>query len=386
MIYLDNGATSFPKPEAVSGAVERAMKQCANPGRGGHLPAMKAAKAVYGCRERAGKFFDCLPEQVAFTMNCTHGLNIAIRSLVKPGDHVVVSGFEHNAVMRPLHALCADIRVAGRRLFDWEDTLNHFEDALKQRPAAAVFTHVSNVFGYILPVAQIGALCRQYGVPFVLDAAQSAGTEEVSLEKLGAAYIAMPGHKGLQGPMGTGLLLCAETPEPLVFGGTGTESARLEMPEYLPERLEAGTVNVPGIAGLEAGMAWVMAQGRERIRKREAELAKYCGEGLKKLGLQVFSGPHQAGTVSFVPEEDGEELAKALGQRGICIRAGLHCAALAHESAGTLDTGTVRVSFGPQSNGQQTERFLEIVKFLRMTIAIDNAFRYNRKDNRVVMR
>ena len=386
MIYLDNGATSFPKPAAVSAAVDRAIKWCANPGRGGHRPAMEAAETVYRCRERAGKFFDCPPERVAFTMNCTHGLNIAIRSLVKPGDRVVVSGFEHNAVVRPLHSMGARIQVVGRRLFDWEDTLSRFEDALKQQPAAAVFTHVSNVFGYVLPVAEIGALCRQYGVPFVLDAAQSAGTEEVSLEKLGAAYIAMPGHKGLQGPMGTGLLLCGETPEPIFFGGTGTESASWEMPAYLPERLEAGTVNVPGIAGLEAGIAWVMTRGREEIRKREMVLAKRCTTGLKKLGLQVFSGPHQAGTVSFVPDEDAEELAQKLGQRGICVRAGMHCASLAHESAGTLDTGTVRVSFGPQASLRHMEHFLENVKFLRMTIAIDNAFRYNRKDNRVVMR
>ena len=361
MIYLDNGATSFPKPAAVHRAVAQAMACCANPGRGGHRPAMEAAETVYRCRERAGRFFSCPPERVVFTMNGTHGLNIAIRSLVNPGDRVVVSGFEHNAVIRPLYALGADIRAAGRRLFDWADTLSDFEDALKHKPAAAVFTHVSNVFGYVLPVADMAALCRQYGVPFVLDAAQSAGTEEVSMEKLGAAYIAMPGHKGLQGPMGTGLLLCGETPEPLLFGGTGTESASREMPAYLPERLEAGTVNVPEIAGLEAGIAWVMAQGRERIRRREAELAKFVAGGLGKLGMRVFSGDHQAGTVSFTTEGDCEELAGKLGRRGICVRAGLHCAALAHESAGTLDTGTVRVSFGPQSGFRQAEKFLEIV-------------------------
>lgn len=364
MIYLDNGATSFPKPAPVLQAVTRSVERCANPGRSGHGPAMAAAETVYRCRERAGKFFSCQPEQVAFTMNCTHGLNIAIRSLVNSGDRVAVSGFEHNAVIRPLHALGARITAAGRRLFDWDDTLSAFEDALRQRPAAAVVTHVSNVFGYVLPVQQIADLCRQYGVPLVLDAAQSAGTEEVNLEKLGAAYIAMPGHKGLQGPMGTGLLLCGETPAPLLFGGTGTESDSREMPEYLPERLEAGTVNVPGIAGLEAGMAWVMARGRERIRRREAELTRYCGEGLKKLGLRVFSGAHQAGTLSFAAPGDGEELAQKLSRRGICVRAGLHCAALAHESAGTMETGTVRVSAGPQTDLLQILRFLAAMEEL----------------------
>ena len=361
MIYLDSGATSFPKPPTVTRAVEAAMLRCANPGRGGHRPAMEAAATVYRCRERAGKFFGCRPEQVAFTLNCTHGLNIAIRSLAGPGASVVVSGFEHNAVIRPLHALGARITVAGRKLFDPADTLEAFEEALKKRPAAAVFTHVSNVFGYVLPVRELAALCRQYGVPFALDAAQSAGTEEIHLEKLGADYIAMPGHKGLQGPVGTGLLLCGRMPAPLLFGGTGTESASREMPEYLPERLEAGTVNVPGIAGLDAGIAWVTAQGRERLRSREAALARYCARGLEKLGLRVFAGADQAGTVSFVPRGDCEETARSLDRRGICVRAGLHCAGLAHESAGTLETGTVRVSFGPANRRRHGERLLEVL-------------------------
>lgn len=362
MIYLDNGATSFPKPAPVHRAVAEAMARCANPGRGGHRPSMEAAETVYRCRERAGKFFGCQPEQVAFTMNCTHGLNIAIRSLVRPGDRVVVSGFEHNAVVRPLHALNAQITVAGRRLFDWEDTLSDFEGALKTKPAAAVVTHVSNVFGYVLPVREISRLCRQYGVPLILDAAQSAGTERVDLTDLDAAYIAMPGHKGLLGPMGTGMLLCGDHPAPLFFGGTGSESASREMPDYLPDRLEAGTLNVPGIAGLDAGIAWVMARGRENIRKKEAAQARLCGTELKKLGLQVFAGPHQAGTVSFVPEGDCEEWADNLGKEGVCVRAGLHCAALAHESAGTLDTGTVRISFGHNAAPRQTDALLMTVK------------------------
>ena len=252
MIYLDNGATSFRKPPAVGRAMQKALLSCANPGRGGYGAAMEAAKTVYRCRELAGELFDCPPERVAFTGNCTHGLNIAIRSLGKPGSRVVISGFEHNAVTRTLHDLRAVVTVAGRRLFDWEDTLSRFADALKQGQDAAVFTHVSNVFGYILPVEEMAGLCRQYGVPFVLDAAQSAGALPVSLKELGAAYIAMPGHKGLLGPQGTGLLLCGDTPKPLLTGGTGSESVMQAMPEDLPDRLEAGPVNVPGIAGLAA--------------------------------------------------------------------------------------------------------------------------------------
>ena len=181
MIYLDHGATSFPKPQCVARAVNRALFTCANPGRGGHEPAMAAAKVLYNCRERAGKMFHCEPEQVVFTSNCTHGLNIAIGSLFKPGSRVVISGFEHNAVTRPLHALGTRITVAGRKLFDWEDTLKSFEKQLEGADAA-VFTHVSNVFGYILPVEQMAALCRDRGIPFVIDGAQSAGSLSVSLK------------------------------------------------------------------------------------------------------------------------------------------------------------------------------------------------------------
>ncbi len=357
MTYLDFGATSFRKPRQVHSAVLRAMERCASPGRGGYEAAMEGAREVFQCRERAGRLFGCAPDRVVFTTNCTHGLNIAIRSLIKPGDKVVVSGFEHNAVTRPLHTLGVERRVAGRRLFDWEDTLSRFEDALRFADAA-VFTHVSNVFGYILPVEQMARLCRDRGVPFILDAAQSAGSIPVSLEKLGAAFIAMPGHKGLLGPQGTGLLLCSGETEPLMQGGTGSESVRQDMPGDLPERLEAGTLNVPGIAGLSAGLQYLERTGLEKIASREHKQVLRCARGLEAMGFRVFSGPHQAGTVSFIPEMDCQEAADILGQQGIAVRAGLHCAPLAHESAGTLDSGTVRVSFGWNAEDAQTDRLL----------------------------
>ncbi len=346
MIYLDNGATSFHKPPSVGRAVAGALAGCANPGRGGYGAAMQAAKVVYGCREGAAELFHCRPEQVVFTANCTHGLNIAIRSLVKEGSRVLISGFEHNAVTRPLHALGAEITIGGRKLFDWQDTLEQWERALKKGVDVAVFTHVSNVFGYILPVEEMAGLCRKYAVPFILDGAQSAGSLEVDMERLGADFIAMPGHKGLLGPQGTGLLLCASEGVPLLFGGTGSESLNQKMPAFLPDRLEAGTLNVPGIAGLLAGIRYVKGQGLERIFRREHEAAQRAVTDLKELGFTVFSGPHQAATVSFLPEMDCEEAAEILGKQGIAVRAGLHCAPLAHESAGTLDRGTVRVSFG----------------------------------------
>ena len=358
MTYLDNGATSMNKPQTVFDGVRCAMENCANPGRSGHTAAMTAARTVLRCRERAAQMFFCGPEQVVFTANCTHGLNMAIRTLVKPGDRVVVSGFEHNAVMRPLYALGAKTVVAGRKLFDPADTLERFEDALRKGAKAAVFTHVSNVFGYILPVEEMAALCRQHRIPFVIDAAQSAGCLPVNMEKLGADFIAMPGHKGLLGPQGTGILLCKDRLEPLVYGGTGSDSQNPGMPDYLPERGEAGTLNVPGIAGLSAGIAWLQRVGIDRIFEKEQRQAKRCALALEKMGFRVFSGENQAGTVSFIPNCDCEEAAEHLAKKGIAVRAGLHCAPLAHESAGTLETGTVRVSFGHDAAPWQTGNLL----------------------------
>lgn len=361
MIYLDNGATSFHKPPQVRRAMAEAMARCANPGRGGYPAAMEAAKRVYQCRELAGELFDCGPEQVAFTSNCTHGLNIAIRSLVKPGDRVVVTGFEHNAVTRPLYGLGAEMVVAGKKLFDWENTLEEFDTALKKGASAAIFTHASNVFGYIMPVEEMADLCRQRGIPFVIDAAQSAGTIPISLRSLGADFIAMPGHKGLLGPQGTGILLCGAMPQPLLWGGTGSDSRNSGMPDFLPDRVEAGTVNVPGIAALAEGLRYLRSVGMERILLREQEQVKKCAWGLKKLGMTVFSGAHQAGTVSFLPGMDCEDMAAKLAQWSIAVRAGLHCAPLAHESAGTLETGTVRISFGHDASAEQTRALLRAV-------------------------
>ena len=355
MIYLDHGATSFHKPPSVRAAMWQAMEQCANPGRGGYRAAMRAAETVYHCRETAAKIFDCLPEQVVFTANCTHGLNVAIHSCIGPGARVVISGFEHNGVTRPLHLLGAEVTVAGRKLFHPEDTLQAFENGLRKGADLAVVTHVSNVFGYILPVEQIGQLCRHYGVPLIVDAAQSAGVLDVSLRKIGADFIAMPGHKGLLGPQGTGILLCAGQTRPFMAGGTGSESENQDMPAFLPDRLEAGTLNVPGIAGLDAGMQAVRQMGTKKILRRQQEVAKECIAMLKNLGYRVFFGENQTGTISFVPEEDCEALAQRLARKGVAVRAGLHCAPLAHESAGTLETGTVRISFGYDAHRQQVE-------------------------------
>lgn len=348
MIYLDNAATTMPKPEPVYQAVEETMRTCASLGRSGHPAAQRASAVAYACREAAGALFDTPPDQVVFTSSATHGLNIAIKSLVGPGDRVVISGFEHNAVLRPLYALGADIVIAGRKVFDQADTMAAFAAAVTPDTKAVVCTHVSNVFGYILPVADIAALCRARHVPLIVDAAQSAGVLPVSLKAWDAAFIAMPGHKGLYGPQGTGLLLCGRVPKPLLEGGTGSQSASWEMPDFLPDAAEAGTHNVPGIAGLRHGLLYLQNRGLDSVAAHEAALIDRLAARLTEIpDLTVFRGPAgvQSGVLSVSAAGlDCETAARRLGEAGVAVRAGLHCAPLAHESAGTLQSGTVRLS------------------------------------------
>jgi len=353
MIYLDSAATTLQKPAGVGRAMVSAMGRMASPGRGGHQPAMLAAETAFACREAAARLFHVEdPENVVFTLNATHALNLAIKSVVKPGDTVVVSGYEHNAVTRPLAALGCQVQVARSGLFEPEALLTQFDRLIVPGVACVVCTHVSNVFGYILPVKEIAALCRQRGVSFILDASQSAGALSVHMDELECAFIAMPGHKGLYGPQGTGLLLCGEGWETgtLLEGGTGSLSARQEMPDFLPDRLEAGTHNIPGIAGLLEGIRFVAARGEENILRHEQGLTAQAVKGLSALpGVTVYAARRpedQAGVVSFTLERlDCESVGEQLGRRGIAVRAGLHCAPYAHESAGTLERGTVRASF-----------------------------------------
>lgn len=350
MIYLDSAATSLLKPKSVSRAVARAIDTMASPGRGAHRAAMLAADTVFHCRTAAAELFDVPePEQVVFTLNATHALNIAIRSLATKGSRVAVSGYEHNSVMRVLRSIGADVAVAESPLFDADLTVKAFEKLIPQVDLA-VCNHVSNVFGFVLPIDEIAALCRRHQVPLIIDASQSAGIEKISFSKLGAQYIAMPGHKGLLGPQGTGILLCAAPGEPLLCGGTGSDSMSERMPEYLPDRLEAGTHNVAGIAGLCEGIRYVQSVGEERIGKYEVMLCRLMAERLAGInGLTVYySEKSQAGVLSVRHETvDPEALCGMLGERGIAARCGLHCAPLAHRTAGTLDTGTLRLSFSP---------------------------------------
>lgn len=392
MIYFDNAATTLQKPPEVARAVAQAIETCASVGRGGHAPAMLAAQAVYDCRVLAGELFDCDPEQVVFTMNATHGLNIALASLVQPGDRVLITGFEHNAVTRPLYARRARVEVAADRLFDQASLLVGWEAGVARRPKAAVCTWVSNVFGNILPVEKMARICRNHGVPLVIDASQAAGTLSVSLIRTGAAFLAMPGHKGLYGPQGTGLLLCGGGAEALLQGGTGSESISQCMPEALPDRLEAGTHNVCGIAGLKAGLAYVRERGPENILAWEKKLCAILQEELADLPkLRAFFGPEQSGVVSFqVADVDCETAAEQLAEAGIAVRAGLHCAPLAHETAGTLLAGTVRVSFSDFNTPEEVRRFAQQCKklfcptfFPQLPLAIDGKIGYNYTNKKV---
>ena len=360
MIYFDAGATTLQKPEAVRRAMYQAVHTLSSPGRGSYPATRRAEATDLRCRMAAAELFHVDdPAHVVFTSCATHGLNIAIRTLVKPGSRVVISGYEHNAVTRPLHAIPnVEIAVADGPLFDPAAMLAQFRQALAQPADAVICTHVSNVFGYVLPVSDIAALCREKGVPFVLDASQSAGMLPVDMKALGASFIAMPGHKGLYGPQGTGLLLCGCEPAPLLRGGTGSQSLLQEMPAELPDRLEAGTHNMPGIAGLLEGLRFVQRQGVARIADYEGELGRYAAQRLADIpGVEVFSGPEQTGVVSFrVSGWDCEELGEALASRGIALRAGLHCAPLAHRTAGTLETGTVRFSPSVFNRRQEVDR------------------------------
>ena len=316
MIYLDSAATTFQKPLSVSYAMQRAMRTMSSPGRGGYAAARAAEETAFRCRSLAAELFGVpSPEQVVFTSNATHALNIAIRSLVPEGGRVAVSGYEHNAVTRPLHALGARIKVAASPLFDRAALLRAFESSISPELDAVVCTHVSNVFGFVLPIEEIAALCRAEGVPLIVDASQSAGILPFELDTLGAAFIAMPGHKGLYGPQGTGLLLCAHDAAPLLYGGTGSASLEQTMPDFLPDRLEAGTHNMPGIAGLEAGLRFVRER-RERIERHERALIARAAAALRGMdGVTVYAArdaAEQVGVLSFnldgrEPEETAEQ-------------------------------------------------------------------------------
>ena len=377
MIYLDAGATTLEKPASVHRAVEEAVRTMSSPGRGSYPASRLAEETAFSCRMEAAELFGVSsPERVVFTENATHGLNIAIKSLVKPGNRVVISGYEHNAVTRPLCAMPQVERViVDTPLFRPEQAVEEFRQAIEQGADVVICNQVSNVFGYRQPVEKIAAMCQKAGVPLIVDASQSAGVVPLNLEQLGAAFIAMPGHKGLYGPQGTGLLLCGcDQIRPLMEGGTGSVSRQQAMPEELPDRLEAGTHNMPGIAGLLEGIRFVRSVGVEEIARHERSMVRHAAQKLQELpGVKLWLAERekdQTGVLSFVVEgRDCQELGELLAQRGIAVRTGLHCAPLAHRTVGTLETGTVRLSPSAFNTRAQIDQFAaELSDILRENI------------------
>ena len=369
MIYFDSGATTLEKPATVRWAMARAVNTMSSPGRGSHQATRLAEETDYACRTAAARLFGVEDESnVIFTSNATHGLNIAIHTLVQPGSRVVISGYEHNAVTRPLHAIPnVTLTVLDTPLFQPERMIEELKEALGHGADVVICNHVSNVFGCIQPVEEMAVLCRNAGVPFLLDASQSAGILPVRMDVLQAAFIAMPGHKGLYGPQGTGLLLCNHEVLPLLYGGTGSLSKLQTMPDMLPDRLESGTHNMPGIAGLLEGIRYVQRTGVEKIAAHERRLTAQAVELLRNTeGIRLFwcdGFRHQTGVLSFIVEGiDCEEMGEAMASRGIALRAGLHCAPLAHRTVGTLKTGTIRFSPSAFNTPAQVMQFAQILQ------------------------
>ena len=378
-IYLDNAATSFPKPEAVCRSVMEYLRTaCASLSRGTHRGAVHVEEMFLETRSLLGELFNVKPEhinRIVFTSSATEALNTAVRGLLRDGDHVVTSGMEHNALWRPLNMLeqtgvieltavpCPDggsldpLALAG---------------ALRENTALVAVTHASNVTGALQPIPEIGEICRRAGVPLLVDAAQTAGTYPIDVEGWNISLLAFTGHKGLMGPQGTGGLYIAPELElePLKYGGTGSASLPDTMPTWLPDRFEAGTPNGPGIAGLRAAAEFILQTGVENIRRHDMELASRLHKGLSEIpGVRVYCPREPALKVPIVScnvgAVDSEEVAYVLDEvYDIQVRAGLHCAPQGHRSIGTLDQGTVRFSIGYFNTIEEIDAVLEAVELI----------------------
>lgn len=377
MIYLDNAATSYPKPESVYSAVNNAMRYSGgNPSRGSHKLARLASEALYNCREEASKLFSCDEESVVITFNATHALNLAIKGLAERNSHILVSDMEHNSVLRPVTALKKThgcyYDIYGSHGGDADKILRDIASKIRRNTRMIIANHASNVCGVRLPVEKIGALCERLGIVFIVDASQSAGHIPISFADLKADAVCMPGHKALYGPQGAGLLLLSNKYrlETLIEGGSGVNSLDREMPEFLPERLEAGTYSAPLAAGLAEGIRWVRRTGIDNIAYHEAHLCKLLLDNLNEIKVitiygandQIVASPILFNISGISPSEVGNILDKA----GICVRCGLHCSPIAHSVLATGENGAVRVSFGYFNTEKDTSRLVsEIYKIVK---------------------
>jgi cysteine desulfurase family protein len=373
-IYLDNAATSHPKPESVYLAVDHALREIGtSPGRGGYRRGLDATRIIFDAREKLAELFGIHDSaRLVFTGSATEALNLAIAGMLRPGDHAVTTTMEHNSVSRPLRM--AETRGASitRIPCDQSGFLNPRDLAAALRPDTRliVLSHCSNVTGTIQPIAEIGRLANRAGVSLLVDAAQSAGVLPIDVKAMGINLLAAPGHKGLLGPQGTGFLYIGEGLElpPLLVGGTGGHSSDEEQPEEMPARFESGTLNTPGIAGLRAGVEFILTTGSETIHKKELSLVRQLLEGLAELKEISLYGPapenERGGIVSFTVEgRDPAMIGFTLDQQyDIEVRTGLHCAPWAHRTIGTYPAGTIRVSPSWFTTEMEIETFLRAMR------------------------
>ena len=374
MIYLDNAATTLQKPPCVGQAMLDALEHAGNPGRGAHEPTLHAARIVYHARETLATLLHAeSPDCIAFTANVTQALNTALCGLVRPGDHVITTVCEHNSVLRPLYRL----REQGAEVsfVEVDDTgrlrYEQFEKFLRPNTRLVVVTHASNVTGNLTDLAFVSAFAKKHGLTLVVDAAQTAGARSVNVQALGVDVLCFTGHKALLGPQGTGGLYVRPglTMAPLVVGGSGVHSFDEHHPVEMPTALEAGTLNVPGIAGLGAGVRWLLTQGVEALETKEIALARLFYETVREIpGVRLygdFTAPRAPIVSLNLAGEDSARVADALWEEyGICVRAGAHCAPLMHKALGTVEQGVVRFSFSHSNTMKEALHAAQAVREL----------------------
>ena len=375
MIYFDNAATSWPKPQTVQREVEMTLRyRGGNPSRGGHPLSMAIGRVLFRLREALAEHFGTEPERVVFTPGATYSLNFALKSSLKSGDHVLVSNVEHNAVLRPLHAMEKwDVSYS---VFDAllppDEMLLDIQRKLRPRTRMICCTHTANTVPLTLPIGRIGALCKEKDLLFVLDAAQSAGHIPIDMEKMNVDALCIPGHKGLLGPQGCGALLLSrrmaeilEQADTLIEGGSGILSHEKEMPRSLPERLEAGTLPSPALAGLLAGLQTVKAIGYEEIAKREHKVYGMLRRELMGMrDVTLYLPEKQTGNIILfnVKGIDADRAGQFFDQNGICLRAGFHCAPMAHKALMTGEQGALRLGIGVFNTERDAEGFLRVLE------------------------
>lgn len=355
MIYFDNGATTFPKPNNVYREAFSSLKRYSfNSGRGGYSASILTSEKIFAVREKVADMFHAEPQNIAFTKNCTEALNMAIKGLVRKGDHVIISSLEHNAVYRPVYALkqagYIDFDIAPFS-FDEDETVSNFERLIRNNTSLIVCMHASNVFGVVFPIKKLGEMAKRHSIKFVVDAAQSAGVLKLDMDECQIDALCAPGHKGLYGSMGTGFIAVRKDLQihTITEGGTGSESLNPKQPSSLPERLESGTLNNNGIISLGAGIDFINARKTENIYKHEMALADYIYEALTRIpDVELYCPMPEPNTsvplISFNYKDfSSEKVSAYLAAHNIAVRAGLHCAPLAHKHFQTVDRGTVRI-------------------------------------------